>query len=242
VSSLEASDVLSDSVCAFSAQSRAKLRIGGCFVNIADPLASVMPSAHGAVLAVLARTSEPLSGRKVAELSNGRVGPRRAQEVLGKLTHEGVVSCEHRPPAKLYRLNREHVAATGILALAEMRSTLLKRMRDELSAWEVPPVAACLFGSASRGDAGSGSDIDLLLVRDVDAPSEAESAWHDQVDQLVDHVQRWSGNACEVLELTRAELRTAVARDDRLIAELSRDAINLTGADVRSLIGRRPTR
>ena len=32
---------------------------------------------------------------------------------------------DDRPPARYYRLNSEHVAAPGILALATMRQTLL---------------------------------------------------------------------------------------------------------------------
>jgi len=193
------------------------------------------------VLNVLARTSEPLSGRKVAELTDGKVGQWRANEILGQLSDAGIVLREHRPPAKLYRLNHDHVAAPGILALAEMWTTLVQRMRDELATWELPPTSAGLFGSAARGEAASDSDIDVLLIRDDDRvrSDTEERQWHGQVDRLTERVQDWSGNTCEVLELSLAELGEAVKGEGRLVRDLRRDAIALAGRDLRTLV-RRP--
>lgn len=206
-------------------------------MDLSNPIGSVVPGAYGPVLAVLARTSEPLSGRKIAELADGRVSQRRANDVLGELSRSGVVLREDRPPSKLYRLNREHVAAPGIVALVDLWGSLLGRIRDELTSWEIRPVAACLFGSAARGGADSGSDIDVLLVRaDQEDTLADDRLWMDQVDRLTARVHAWSGNACEVLELGLAELEQAVARDDRLVRDLRRDAIALAGHDVRALV------
>lgn len=207
-------------------------------MDLSSPISSVIPSAHGAVLAVLARTTEPLSGRRVAALTDGQVGQWRTNQVLGALADTGIVLREHRPPAKLYRLNRDHVAAAGILALAEQWPTLLGRIREELAGWRLRPIAASLFGSAARGDAGPDSDVDVLLVPpdDVAASDEAEDLWRGQVDQFVERVRLWSGNGCEVLELTTSELADAARRHDRLENELRRDAIRLAGKDVRDLL------
>jgi hypothetical protein len=41
-------------------------------MDLTNPIQSVIPSAHGAVLNVLARTDEPLSGRRIAELTKPR--------------------------------------------------------------------------------------------------------------------------------------------------------------------------
>lgn len=215
-------------------------------MDLSSPISSVIPSAHGAVLAVLARTTEPLSGRRVAALTDGRVGQWRTNEVLGALSESGIVLREERPPAKLYRLNRDHVAAAGIVALAQQWDTLLQRIREELAGWLPPPEAACLFGSAARGEAADASDLDILLVparwvasADAEAHDPAVvDLWQCQVDQLVEHVRSWAGNSCEVLELTIDELSDAVARDDRLVADLKRDAISLAGADIRALLRR----
>ncbi len=207
-------------------------------MDLSSPISSVIPSAHGAVLAVLARAGEPLSGRKVAELTDGKVGQWRTNEVLRALAEAGVVLREDRPPAKFYRLNREHVAADGIVVLAEQWALLLRRIQDVLDTWDPAPVSACLFGSAARGEAGPGSDIDLLLVPppDLGETEAAERAWQQEVDQLSEQVRVWSGNTCEVLELTESELAESAAREDRLVRDLRDDAIALHGQDVRTLL------
>jgi hypothetical protein len=100
----------------------------------------------------------------------------------------------------------------------------------------VPPVSACLFGSAARGLGEQlDSDLDILLVTDLH-DARRESEWQHQVDRLTEQVQAWSGNACEVLELSRDDLAAAAARDDRLVRELRADAITLGGRDIRLLL------
>lgn len=203
-------------------------------MDLSNPIASVIPSAHGGVLAVLARTDEPLSGRQVAALTNGRFGQWRVNEVLGQLAEAGVVVREERPPAKLYRLNRGHVAATGIVALVGQWDELVSRTRSEIQSWPIDVEAAWLFGSAARGDAGPGSDIDVLLVRRAGPPDEADDDWQAQVERLTERVRCWSGNPCEILELTVDELQDAVDEDDRLVRDLRDHGIALAGNNVRA--------
>jgi predicted nucleotidyltransferase len=210
-------------------------------MDLSSPIRSVIPTAHGPVLAVLARTTEPLSGRRVAALTDGKVGQWRVNEVLGALADDGIVLREHRPPAKLYRLNRDHVAAVGIIALAEQWDALVQRISGQLAEWVRPAVSACLFGSAASGDADPDSDLDVLLVpMDGNASSEeTEQIWQAQIDRLTERVRLWSGNSCEVLELTTTELDDAVERDDQLVRDLRQHAIALAGQDIRDLLRRR---
>ncbi|MBA3742297.1 nucleotidyltransferase domain-containing protein [Sporichthya sp.] len=207
-------------------------------MDLASPISSVVPTAHGAALFVLARADQPLSGRQIAALTNGRFGQWRINEVLGELADSGIVLREHRPPAKLYRLNRDHVAAPGIEALAAQRDLLIERMRFAAGEWAVPADALWLFGSAARGDGGPGSDVDLLVIRASSVGAD-DQHWLAQLDQIADQVSRWCGNHCEVLELSRAELEKALARGDRLTEELRADAVGIAGATPRSLL-RRP--
>lgn len=206
-------------------------------VDLSSPISSVIPTAHGAVLAVLARTTEPLSGRRVAALTNGRFGQWRVNEVLGQLATAGIVLRESRPPAMLYRLNRHHVASVGIEALATQRAVLLDRMRAEVAAWEVPADAVWLFGSAARGDGDVSSDIDLFVVRPVTVDTD-DPAWLRQMDDLSEHITRWSGNGCEALEVSRAELAEMVSRGERLVDDLRADALTLGGGSPRGLLRR----
>jgi len=204
-------------------------------VDLSSPISSVIPTAQGVVLAVLSRSGGPLSGRQVAALTNGRAGQWRVNEVLGQLAEAGIVLREDRPPAKLYRLNRDHVAAAGVEALTNQRQELLSRIRSEVAAWTVCPDAVWLFGSAARGDGDAASDIDLLVVRPVTI-DEGDQRWLRQIDELSEHIALWSGNSCEVLELSRAELAGAVSRGERLVEDLRTDALTLGGTRPRTLL------
>ena len=206
-------------------------------MDLSSPISSVVPSAHGAVLAVLARTDQPLSGRRVAALTDGRVGQWRVNEVLGQLAEAGIVLRAHQPPAMLHLLNRDHVAAAGIIALAGQREELFSRMRAHAAAWNPPPKALWLFGSAARGDGGPGSDVDVLAVR-PDRVGADDLAWLAQVDDLSAKVSIWCGNSCEVLELSAAELEQMTSRRERLIEELRADGVLIAGSSPRALLRR----
>ena len=205
-------------------------------MDLANPITSVIPGAYGDVLAVLARTDVALSGRRIASVTRGPTSRRRVDAVLAELAHAGVVLVQEVPPAKLYRLNRDHVAAPGIEALASLRDTLLSRMRTELAGWQVSPVAAWLFGSVARGEATATSDIDLLLVHPP--LSGDDDTWDGQVDTLRELVLSWAGNELEVLSLDVDELHQLRDRGERLVDELLSDAVVLAGRDVRRLVGR----
>lgn len=206
-------------------------------VKLAYPMQSVIPNAYGAVLGVLARTSEPLSGRRIAALTSPRFSQSRVNSVLVELTRDGIADVESRPPASYYRLNHEHVAAPGILALASMWQTLLGRIQTSVGEWRTPPVAAWVFGSAARAEADTESDLDILIIQPDQVSS--DESWQQQIDDLAEQVYRWSGNSCEPLVLTESDLRAALQRDDRLIQELRQDAIHLSGVQPAALLGRR---
>jgi predicted nucleotidyltransferase len=206
-------------------------------MDLANPMQSVIPSAHGAVLAVLARTDLPLSGHRIAQLTKPRFSQTRVNDVLRHLTESGVVLRERRPPSNLYRLNRDHVAVDGILQLARMSATLVARIRAELEKWSLPPQAAWLFGSAARGEGTEQSDIDIFLVLPAsDLDSAAVDIWERQTEVLTEKIMAWSGNRCDVIEMEAAELSAAVERDDLLVRDLREQAVLLAGRDPRDLL------
>ncbi len=202
-------------------------------MDLRVPIRSVIPGVQGLVLGVLASTTTPLTGRGVAALVAGDAGVSGVSRVLGQLVEAGLVICEPAGPANLYVLNRRHVAAEAIEALADLRGELLGRIRSALAGWDPSPVAAWLFGSMARGKGTGASDIDILLVR----PDLADDdLWVDQTMALAADVQAWSGNACEILDYTEAELAGLVGVADPLISSLRDDAIELTGASPRRLL------
>lgn len=196
-------------------------------MDLSNPIRSIIPSAQGEVLAVLARTEQPLSGRRVAALTDGRVSQKGANLALRALVTAGLVTVEDHPPSKLYRLNRQHLAASSVATLATLRERLIDAMRSHLSAWTVPAAGSWLFGSAARGGGDEKSDIDVLVVRPDDV-DESDPQWLEQIEGFVDDVTAWTGNSCEILEYGLAEFEVLMTGDDRLATGLRADGIALT--------------
>jgi predicted nucleotidyltransferase len=203
-------------------------------VDFRSPIATVVPGARGAVLRVLAATTVPLTGNKIAELSGGVVSQSGVSKAIGPLVKSGLVTCERAGSANLYLLNRDHVAAPAVLAAAGGREELFARMAAAAQTWSVKPVAVWVFGSAARGQATPASDVDVLVVRPDTVPVD-DDRWEAQTLMLSENVLRWSGNVCQVLEYSEAEFATLVAADDRLVRALRDDAVVLAGRSPRQM-------
>lgn len=208
-------------------------------MDLSNPSEVILPSVRGAVLRTLAHTDQPMSGRAVAATAGQQVGYRRVSQILGELVTAGIVLRESRPPAYLYRLNRDHVASEAIVMLADLRSRLLRRISEAVGGWEHPPDALWVFGSAARGDGNAGSDIDLLVVR-PDLVSADDPQWRHSLDGLADSVTTWSGNDCQILEYSQADLAELVDAGESLVEELNREAIVVAGRQPQEVL--RPAR
>lgn len=212
-------------------------------MNLSEPISSVFPGAHGKVLQVLARTTKALTARQVAMLTEGTndsgITKRRANDVLQELTEAGVVIRQDNAPSYLYSLNLDHVAAKPIAELANLREDLLDRIKSGIEKWTWKPVAVFLFGSTARGTATERSDIDLLVVPAAKYPADK---WDDQLSVLSELIHRWSGNYCEILELTEGELLNSVNTGNRLAADLYDHGRVLYGGDKANSILRRGRR
>ena len=198
-------------------------------MNLSNPASAVVPTLDSEVLAVLVGTTQPLTGREVHRLSGRSV--RGVQNVLNRMTSHGLVEAVEAGPARLYRLNRDHVAADAAIILSDLRGLLFERIRQRLRQWPVPPVAAAVFGSAARGDGGPDSDIDVLVVRPADV-DEADPRWADAVDSLSRSILAWSGNHASILQATPVQLAAMLRRDEPLVGELRHDAVALTDSEV----------
>lgn len=203
-------------------------------MDFRSPIATVVPGARGAVLRVLAATTVPLTGNKIAELSGEAVSQSGVSKAIARLVESGLVTCEQAGSANLYRLNRDHVAAPAVLAAAGARDELVARMTAATGAWAVKPVAVWMFGSAARGEATPASDVDVLVIR-ADAVPEDDAGWEAQTLALSDSVLRWSGNTCQMLEYAEAEFTELVATGDRLVTSLRDDAVVIAGRSPRQM-------
>jgi predicted nucleotidyltransferase len=189
---------------------------------------------EGEVLSVLAGTTRPLTGRQIARLAS-HGSDRGVRLALNRLAEQGLVDTVEAPPAVLYSLNRDHIAAPIALELAGLRAELFRRLRSALGDWQVPPLHASMFGSAARGEGDASSDIDLLVVRPANVDSE-DRAWRNQLHELAAAVERWTGNHAGIAEVAEDELSQLARQRPPIADELERDAITLAGPEARRLL------
>jgi hypothetical protein len=196
-------------------------------MNVARPYSAVSPSLDGDVLVALSRTTRPLTGRRVAEmLAYG--SPDGVQKALDRLVDQGIVRREPAGRALMHTLNRDHLAAPAVEALATMRSDLLRRLRTALSSWSPPAVHASLFGSTARGDGDVDSDIDIFVVR-PDPVDEEDPRWREQRERLAADVLTWTGNHAALVESSEGQLSEMARSGAPILDALRRDAISLGG-------------
>lgn len=198
-------------------------------MDIGQPLGDVVPGARGAVLATLAQLSVAVTVRTLAR--HAGVSPQGALTVVNDLAAAGLVQVEPAGPSLMVSLNREHLAAEPVIALASLRARLVERLTAELDRWD-DLAGAWLFGSTARGDGDRHSDIDLLVV----ATGALDRApWMERVGRLADQVRRWTGNRVQIVEHTRRSLADLVRQDNPLVAALRHDGIPLTARTRRLL-------
>lgn len=203
-------------------------------MNVARPYEIFSNRLDTEALVVLSRTTQPLPARQVWRLArNG--SERGVRLALQRLVTHGVVKSQVAGRAELYALNREHLAAPIVEQVAGLRAALFDRLRTAIGGWEIQPVHASIFGSAARGDGDTDSDIDLLVVRPAEADEEDER-WRGQVDELVDAVDRWTGNAVGLAELSAEDVRRLGADHAPIANELRTDAVDLAGVPARRLV------
>jgi len=201
-------------------------------MDVSHPIRVITPTLDAPVLEVLARTTQPLTGREVFRLARGG-SDRGVRLVLRRLVRQGVVLADEHAGSTLYVANRLHLAWPAIEALVGLRASFLDQLRAQLRGWSIEPVHASLFGSAARGDGDAESDIDLLLVH---SDGTDEGRWGAQLEGLRDWVVTGTGNAPLVFDVTRSRFAEYVAAADPLVTEWRRDGIHLGGLPIETLI------
>lgn len=194
-------------------------------MDLSRPLSVVTPTIDGDVLAVLARADKQFTPGDLQRMM-GRYSLGGIRRALHRLAEQGIVTEQQTSASVLYGLNRLHLAAAPIRALADLRATFISRTSSLLESWDTPPEFAALFGSAARGDMRVDSDIDLFVVRSGDADGEDE-VWQRQLGELAEQVTAWTGNDARVLEY-------AIDRVERsrepLLAAIAEDGVPLYGS------------
>jgi len=206
-------------------------------MDVAAPHRAISAGLDGDVLVLLAGSKRAMSGREIAQ----RLGLRShdgVRKALDRLTRQGIVDRDGSRNAYLHQLNRDHLGAPAVLALADMRTRLWTRMREAVAAWEPAPVHVAVFGSAARGDGDDESDIDVLVVRPLDT-SQEDVQWVEQVEGFRASVESWTGNRASIVELAEQNLADLLARGQppAVLRAVLDDGIDVAGVPARRLLG-----
>jgi Nucleotidyltransferase domain len=196
-------------------------------VELSHTMRVVTSALDGDVLQVLARADAAFTGRQVARLAGAsKEGTRHA---LARLVKQGIVRREAAGAAQMYRLNRDHLAAPGILALAGLREELLHRLGRTLASWRPPACYAALFGSTARGQERPDSDLDVFLLRPAGISAD-HPVWDAQVGALAAQATVWTGNDTRVLQVGVDELGD-IDEPGGVLDDVLRDGIPLAGRE-----------
>ena len=205
-------------------------------MNLSEPMVSLIPGVTGAVLAVLGRTQEPLTGRTIAGLTKPAASQKGVANALAGLVEAGVVDRTDKGRAALFTLNRDHVAADAVVALAKLRDRVVDRIRAEVTGWGIEPVSVTVFGSFVRGEGGPASDVDLLVIR----PAGAADPWASQLAGLAAAGRRWTGNPFNLIDVGADEL--AMFADEGFVRAAAAEGLTVAGVALRRLLRRRSAR
>lgn len=188
-------------------------------MDLTEPFGGLVPGVRGAVLGVLLRTGEPLTGRQVHALVRERHSLWSVQESLKDLVDLGVVRSQSIGRARVNSVNVEHVFVTALLPLvsplAVLRSVVAEGVDSDVD-------AVVLFGSMARGEATRHSDIDLMVI--------AKPGWS-RAAELQEAIHNEMGNACDIIVLTAAEFTTSA---EPVLKRARREGIAVLGSKPRT--------
>ncbi|WP_022887918.1 nucleotidyltransferase domain-containing protein [Agromyces italicus] len=203
-------------------------------MHLGHPAYDVLGESDARVLRQLDVLGDGASGRRIQQLS-GVASLRTVQRILERLESVGLVDVQPIGRANRYSLNRSHILWQPISLLLDgsaRAQTEIARIIEDVYGEHIRH--AVLYGSFARADAGSDSDIDVLIV------------WADEVDldcrlemvgEAALRVERATGNRAQFLSVDSSELAALIDAEEPLIASIRDEGIALTGStDIRRLL------
>lgn len=194
-------------------------------MHFGEPFGGIIPGPRGAVLSILLRTGEPLTGRRIHSIVSDDYSLWSVQEALKALRQLGLVESRTIGRAGVHAINEGHAAVAPLRALVDPIAALKEGVGEAIDS---NVHAVLLFGSVARGEAAVESDLDLAVI--------ASSEWDGRIE-LADMVRTRLGNDCDVLVFTEAEF-TRLARDgEPVVSDILRDGVALVGSKPRMRTG-----
>jgi hypothetical protein len=128
----------------------------------------------------------PFHQRELARLTGA--GLRSVQAETRRLEGMGLVISDASGNRRTYSVDWSHPAADDLRRFFVRSFAVPELLRDALAAFGDDIVAALLYGSTARGEERASSDIDLLVVGDVDVVSQPTSPF--EIEGLLGTVTR----------------------------------------------------
>lgn len=193
-------------------------------MRLSRPFELITPTVDGDILAVLGRAEGPFSGRQIQRLVGARseAGIRKG---LDRLVEQGIVLRRRVGNTSLHTLNREHLAADAVVAIARLREVALNYMVGLIECWPVKPLAALVFGSVARRSETALSDLDVMFVLPDSADDEI---WQQAVSNFSSKASRATGNDVRPIVFTKSEILDE--RNSELRNQVIADGIVLVGS------------
>ena len=194
-------------------------------VNLSAPLSDIASGIRGALLQALVRLERPVTRRQLAATAGVNAG--HGSKVIEDLVSHGLVTEMKVGRASLVALNREHLAAQSLVALAGLRGELIRRLRERMKQW--PDLSgAWLFGSVARGESDRDSDIDIVIVAaDLDSMD-----LHQRLTRLHADVASWTGNDLQIVEHSPSSWAALKTTRNPLVEQIRMDGIRLVDNDI----------
>lgn len=170
---------------------------------------------------------DALHGREIARRTGLPAGTVTRE--LVKLADAGLLRREKRGNQQIYSANTDHPIFAELASILRKTSGLADVLRAALAPEAERLKAAFVFGSLARGDETAGSDVDLMLIGELDF-GRAVQLLHPVQAELGREINPKLYSAAEFAEAARTPfLRDVLARpkiflmgDERELAELGR--------------------
>lgn len=189
------------------------------------------------ILRALVRLDSPVSGTEARRLAGVR-SVRAMRASLDELTELGILLHEQTGSVHLYRIRRAHHLVAPLMALFDAESNRISEVRSALraalesSGLLASVQAIVIFGSNARGEAGPGSDLDLLVVtRDESAASPVR----DVLMEAGRGIEERFGPFLSPYVLPEARVRERYQDGDPLMLAIEEEGRALIGMTLREL-------
>jgi len=195
-------------------------------VDYIQPIETLIPGVQGRVLGALARTETEMTIRTVARLAG--VSPQQASVIIAELVSMGLVARREAGSSALVCLDRENEAARIVLALSQLRESVMGRLSELAHAISPPPKSLIVFGSFARSETIATSDLDVLAIRAKEVAAD-DNDWIDALGAWERVARRIVGNPVNMMVVSADEVPALLRRRSGPWRTIASEGVVLVG-------------